>query len=107
MADDSRISRRHVLRAWMTGGVCTALASLQLPPARAADLPLLKPGEPSAKTLKYTEDGSQAKAVPADHRCATCALYQGAYGSQQGPCQIFPGRQVKAAGWCSSWEPQM
>lgn len=107
MADDPRISRRDVLRAWMTGGVGTIVATLRLPSARAAELPLLKPSEPSAKTLKYTEDGSQVKDVPSDHRCATCALYQGVYGSTQGPCQIFPGRQVKATGWCSSWEPQM
>jgi hypothetical protein len=25
----------------------------------------------------------------------------------QGPCQLFPGKQVKAAGWCTGWAPQM
>ncbi|TLY90372.1 MAG: High potential iron-sulfur protein, partial [Gammaproteobacteria bacterium] len=25
----------------------------------------------------------------------------------QGPCQLFPGRQVKAAGWCTAWAPQL
>jgi len=28
-------------------------------------------------------------------------------GSAQGPCQLFAGKQVKAAGWCSAWAPQM
>ena len=28
-------------------------------------------------------------------------------GSAQGPCQLFPGKLVKAAGWCTGWAPQM
>src|SRR5579871_2351793 len=105
MVDDKKISRRDMLRGGMLVGMGAAVAALRPEAACAAELPLLKPTEPSAKTLKYTEDGSQAKDVPPDHRCATCVLYQGAYGSMQGPCQIFPGREVKATGWCSSWQP--
>ncbi|MBV8783691.1 MAG: high-potential iron-sulfur protein [Gammaproteobacteria bacterium] len=67
---------------------------------------LLSPEDPQAKTLRYTED-ARSEPTANGNRCATCALYQGPDGSAQGPCQIFPGKEVKAAGWCSSWAPQM
>jgi len=107
MAADERLSRRDLLRTGLVGTMCVPLLGLWPQAGRTADAPLLNANDPAAKTLKYTEDGSQAKGVPPDNRCANCALYQGTYGSKQGPCQIFPGKQVKATGWCSSWEPQM
>ena len=75
-------------------------------PAEAA-LPLLSSDDPQAKPLRYVPDAKQAGAAKPDSTCATCALYQGSYGSTQGPCQIFPGKAVKAGGWCSAWAPQM
>ena len=56
--------------------------------------------------MQYTEDAKSAKGAQGNS-CANCALYQGASGTTQGPCQLFPGKDVKAAGWCSSWAPQM
>ncbi|HEV2284448.1 MAG TPA: high-potential iron-sulfur protein [Steroidobacteraceae bacterium] len=73
----------------------------------AAAAPLLDPGSAQAQAVKYVEDATRASAAAAGSRCATCALYQGPDGSTQGPCQLFPGKAVKAAGWCSSWAPQM
>lgn len=32
--------------------------------------------------------------------CGNCALYQATRGSTQGPCKIFGGQVVMAAGWC-------
>lgn len=75
--------------------------------APAAALPLLSSDDPQARQLKYVPDAKQASDAKPDSTCATCALYQGAYGSTQGPCQIFPGKAVKAAGWCSAWAAQM
>jgi hypothetical protein len=74
---------------------------------KAAALPLLSSDDPQAKNLKYVADAKQAKDAKPDATCASCALYQGAYGSAQGPCQLFPGKAVKASGWCSAWSPQM
>jgi len=99
------ISRRELLCGLLP--MLTAAAVVQPAQAIAADAPLLSPGEPAAKAVKYTENASSAKGVPAGNSCANCALYQGTYGSIQGPCQLFAGKQVKAAGWCSSWSPQM
>ena len=76
--------------------------------ARGGDaVPLLDTGSAEARAVKYVEDAARASGASAGSRCANCALYQGADGSTQGPCQIFPGKAVKAAGWCSSWAPQM
>jgi len=75
--------------------------------ADAAAAPLLDPTSPEAKAVRYVEDAAGASGASAGSRCANCALYQGADGSKQGPCQIFPGRDVKATGWCTSWAPQM
>jgi hypothetical protein len=57
--------------------------------------------------VQYTENAASAKAAGTGASCASCALYQGAAGSAQGPCQLFPGKDVKAAGWCTAWAPQM
>ena len=83
------------------------LAALGLRQAFAAGVPLLNPADPAAKAVKYVEDAKRTRDAPAGNTCGNCALYQGASGSSQGPCQIFPGKDVKAAGWCSSWAPQM
>jgi hypothetical protein len=101
------VSRRSLLKGWLVIAALVPAAMLRSTESRAADAPLLSPDDPAAKALKYTEDAAKAKGVPADNKCGNCALYQGPYSSTQGPCQIFPGKQVKAAGWCSSWAPQM
>ena len=103
MASESKLSRRHFLGI---GLICAGALPLAAP-ARAAGDPLLKPDEPEAKKVKYIEDASSVKEVPPGNNCANCALYEGSYGSASGPCQLFPGRQVQAKGWCSSWSPQM
>jgi hypothetical protein len=107
MASVTNPSRRNLLRRLLAGAVLAPLVALRLTRAFAADAPLLNVSDPAAKAVKYTEDASKAKGVPLGNNCANCALYQGKNSSTQGPCQIFPGKQVKAAGWCSSWAPQM
>jgi High potential iron-sulfur protein len=104
MTSESNPSRRDFLRRWLLGATSLALARVSA--SKAADTPLLSPDDPAAKKLKYTEDATQAKEAGGNN-CSTCALYQGTYGSKQGPCEIFPLNQVKAAGWCSSWAPQI
>jgi hypothetical protein len=85
------------------------LAALGMQPrARAAAAAaLLDAGSPEARAVKYVEDAARASGATPGSSCANCALYQGAEGSKQGPCQIFPGKEVKAGGWCTSWAPQI
>jgi hypothetical protein len=100
-------SRRQFLTRLLLGGALAPLLMARASATPVSDTPLLSPNDPAAKPLKYTPDASTSKDVPAGNTCANCALYEGSYGSTQGPCQVFPGKQVKAAGWCSSWAPQI
>ena len=79
--------------------------------AVADELPKLTLDDPMAQAMKYTHDASTVDAASrvnpaADQDCANCALIQGADGDEWRPCQIFPGKSVAAAGWCSVWAPK-
>ncbi len=79
--------------------------------AQASDLPKLSVDDAMAKAMKYTEDASSVDPAsrnnPApEQNCANCALIQGNDGDEWRPCQIFPGKVVAAAGWCSVWAPK-
>jgi hypothetical protein len=93
--------RSFILRAtaWSLAGLASTKAVL----AQA----LLNPGEQLAKTLGYAEDATKvdAKKWPtwkAGNKCSSCNLYKAA-GADRGSCTLFPGKLVKAAGWCSTW----
>jgi hypothetical protein len=100
------LTRRRLLQRLALGAALTPLVGGGMR-ARAAATALLSPDAPEAKAVKYVEDATKAKGATPGNTCATCSLYQGPNGSTQGPCQLFPGKDVKAAGWCSSWAPQM
>jgi len=71
--------------------------------ANAADLPHLTLDDPAAKALNYTEDATKA---PAPHQagqaCSNCNFYSGG-ATGYGPCQLFVGKAVAAAGWCAGY----
>jgi len=100
------LSRRRLLRLALAVSLAPAAAG-SARWALAADAPLLAVGAPEAQAVKYVEDVRQASGAIAGSNCANCGLYQGPAGSAQGPCQLFPGKLVKAAGWCTGWAPQM
>ena len=54
--------------------------------------------DPTAKALAYAETSAKP-----DQNCANCAQYQGKAGDSRAGCNIFPGKTVAAAGWCSVW----
>jgi High potential iron-sulfur protein len=98
--------RRRLLQSLALG---VPLAALGMNPRAhaAASARLLDAASPEARALRYVEDAANAHGAAPGSRCANCALYQGTDGSKQGPCQVFPGREVNAAGWCTSWAAQM
>ena len=96
-------SRRRLLRRFSLGVALAPIAGVTLRTAWAADLPLVSTDDPTAKALKYTADASKASEAKPGSKCENCKLYQGAAGASQGGCLLFPGKAVKAAGWCSSW----
>ncbi len=62
----------------------------------------------TAMALGYLADAARVNTVKhpnfiAGSACANCVLYQGAAGSDAGPCPLFAGKQVSAKGWCSSY----
>ena len=67
------------------------------------DVALLSEGDPAAKALDYVEDASKAKGAQSGSLCSNCSVYGGADGAPAGPCTLFPGKWVKANGWCKSW----
>jgi hypothetical protein len=107
MKKNTLLTRRRLLTSGALAMVLTPLAVSRLRTAVAAAGPLVSPVEPAAKAVKYVEDAKHAQGATAGSKCANCALYLGTEGSAQGPCQIFPGKEVMAAGWCFSWAPQM
>ncbi len=94
----------------------SAAAPAPMPAAEPAAAPaspvgtgtILDEAGPTAVALGYVADASQVdKAKHANFvegsNCANCALYQGAAGSEAGPCPLFAGKQVAAKGWCASY----
>jgi hypothetical protein len=96
-------SRRRLLKRVTFGVALMPIAGLPFRTAIGADLPLLTADDPTAKALKYVSDASKAPDAKPGSNCANCKLYQGGAGSAQSGCLLFPGKAVKAAGWCSSW----
>jgi len=96
-------SRRRLLKRVSLGVALAPIAGTALRSAWAADLPLLTEDDPTAKALKYVPDASKASGAKPGSKCENCKLFQGAAGAAQGPCLLFPGKAVKATGWCSSW----
>ena len=96
-------SRRQLLKNVALGALLIPVAAAKLETARAADLPLVSADDPTAKALKYVPDASKAADAKPGSKCANCTFYQGAAGSAQAACLLFPGKAVKSTGWCSSW----
>jgi hypothetical protein len=100
--------RRRFLQLSVLGvGTAAVLGSLPRQ-AGAADLPHLTPDDATAKALAYVEDTTKVDAAKfPNHKptqeCVNCNFYQGAAGSEFGPCTLFPGKAVHGKGWCSAY----
>ncbi len=70
-------------------------------PSHADDTPMVDPSTPQATALQYIEMSDKG-----EQKCSSCTLYQGAADSEAGPCPLFPGNNVTAAGWCSAYVPR-
>jgi hypothetical protein len=95
--------RTFILQAAAAGSVLAVTASH----AQTA-MPMLAETDAQAIALGYKQDSTKvdAKAFQqhaATQNCANCQLYQGKVKEPAGPCPLFAGKQVAAAGWCTSW----
>ena len=64
--------------------------------------------DPQAVALGYVAEAARADRVKFPNAtpgnvCANCSLYLAGANDATGPCSIFPGKSVMAAGWCASW----
>jgi hypothetical protein len=84
--------RRSILKGLM-GIPVIAVAGFQT----SAQAAMVDVNDPTAKALKYTETSAVAGSS-----CSNCALFSGGTAAS-GPCAIFPGKEVKATGWCASY----
>jgi hypothetical protein len=93
--------RRSLLRRLAVG---LSLGTLVLDgrAARGAAAALISEQDPAAKAVDYVEDAKRAKGAESGADCSNCSLY-GPAGADRGSCSLFPGKLVKAAGWCSKW----
>lgn len=103
---DEKISRRRLLQGALAGIAAVPAATLISRSAEAAE-PLAE-SDPTAKSLGYVTDAKKVdpKTNPnykPGQTCANCLQYTGKDGAAEGPCNIFPGKTVKAAGWCKVW----
>jgi hypothetical protein len=105
----SNIERRQFLK--LSAAAAAGCFVVTARSAGAEDLPKVSPDDPMAKAMRYTHDAASVDPATrgnpaAEQNCANCALIQGNDGDEWRPCQIFPGKVVAAAGWCSAWSPQ-
>lgn len=101
-----RFSRRQLLQGALAGLAAVPAATLIAREAGAAEL--LSESDATAKSLAYVADASKvdAKTNPTykpGQKCLNCIQYTGKAGAADGPCNIFPGKLVKANGWCKVW----
>jgi hypothetical protein len=102
MGNDHNAARRAMLKQVAVGLAMAPLGLARSPAAHGAELALLSEQDAAAKAVHYVEDASRAKAAASGADCSNCSIY-GASGPARGSCTLFPGKLVKAAGWCSSW----
>lgn len=95
-------ARRALLKQTALGLSMAPVALAGIPAALGANASLISEQDPAAQAVHYVEDASRAKDAVAGANCANCSIYTAA-GADQGTCTLFPGKLVKAAGWCSSW----
>ncbi len=103
MTESMNPGRRRVLCELAIGLSLAPLAGIAARSAHGAELPLLSEQDPAAKAVAYVADASRAKSATSGAMCSNCSVYGGAEGAAQGTCTLFPGKLVKAAGWCKSW----
>lgn len=91
------MNRRNFMK--MSGATAAGLALIPVCNlAVAADAPLVTSDDPTAKALGYV-----AASTVAGSNCANCAQSKGDVGAKTLGCNLFPGKQVHAAGWCKVW----
>lgn len=107
--DSSTMERRSLVKSLAAAAATAAI--FRSVKSRAAELPHVDVKDPAAVALGYLESATQvdAKKYPTyvkGSRCDNCLLLQGSSGAYR-PCNLFPGKLVSAAGWCTGWTAEI
>lgn len=107
--NDAAVTRRALVKNLALAAAC---AALPFRASRAAEPQRLDIKDPAAVALGYVDNAEQvdAKKYPAyvkGSTCENCLLLQGSDGAGYRPCNLFPGKVVSAAGWCSGWTAEI
>lgn len=110
MNQEDKLQRREFVKLAVGSAVVVPFLTTNQAMA-GGHLPRVEEGDPQATALGYkhdsaTVDGSAYANHEASQVCSGCNLYQGKEGDEWGPCAIFPGKEVAAAGWCSAFVPK-
>ena len=105
----SRQARRRFLKLAIAGVTAPLCGGLMIRRARAQER--VSEDDELAQELGYRHDASAVDpsewpTFEEGQICANCQLSEGAEGEEWGPCQIFGGQLVAAAGWCQAWIPR-
>jgi hypothetical protein len=103
------MNRRSLVKSLATAAA--AVAIFRSGKMRAAELPHLDVKDPAAVALGYVENATQVdvKKYPTyvtGSRCDNCLLLQGSNGAYR-PCNLFTGKLVSGAGWCTGWTAEI
>lgn len=92
------LNRRNFMK--LSGVAAAGMVLIPVCQVEAADAPAAKlsSDDAQAKALGYVE-----KTPVAGSTCGNCMQSKGEAGAQWLGCNIFPGKQVNAGGWCKVW----
>lgn len=90
------MKRREFIKLAGMTGTCMLIPSITVS-AFAEDL-LVSPEEPQAKALGYIEVSEVDGQI-----CGNCIHATGDLNAENVGCNLFPGKEVKTAGWCKVW----
>lgn len=91
------MKRRDFLKL-SAAGAGASLIPVKLLHAQEGGQEKLSPEDPQAQALEYVHE------TPTEgQRCDNCIHAKGDLDREWIGCNIFPGKQVNAAGWCNVW----
>lgn len=102
------VSRRRFFGQVAVTGLGVAAGLTLTDRVLAQDVPELTEDDPTGAALGYKKDTATVDAAKypnhkPDQNCANCNLILGKDGDELRPCAIFPGKTVRANGWCAAW----
>jgi High potential iron-sulfur protein len=104
MKRDFSESRRALLRR-STLALLTVGGAAMLPHARlrADEAARVSEEDATAKSLGYVHDATKAQRASPNDFCHNCRYFKGDEKTEWARCDLFPGKEVKATGWCKVW----